>query len=149
MARITREYHDRLLATIQALKAVDPELTTRAMVRGRKAIGSPEQKLDSDLNALDCVASSYATGIPAAKAQIRRAAVLAACPPGFSSKTGALHEPLRPRRLAAPLHPADEQQRRHARPRPLARGVPGDLHWAGKPVTDTQQEMTKWHNLNT
>ena len=73
MARITHEQHDRLNAKFQELKARDPAMTEKAMVRGRLPDGSPEEALSADLHALSEMASSFATGLSVRAAVRKRA----------------------------------------------------------------------------
>jgi hypothetical protein len=73
MTKITAELHNRLNAKFQEMKARDPELSAKALVRGRLPDGSPEEALGADLHALSELASSFATGFSVRAAVRKRA----------------------------------------------------------------------------
>lgn len=70
---ISREVHDRCLATITELRTKNPELVAILARRGPLKIGSPLHAFSKDLDALNEVASSFATGDRASKATMKRA----------------------------------------------------------------------------
>jgi hypothetical protein len=70
---VTHELHDTCIALFGILKARDPELSARALARGVPLTqGTPEHSLMLDLNALDSVASCFATGDRPAKRDLQR-----------------------------------------------------------------------------
>ena len=70
---VSHELHDNCIALFKALKARDPDLTARATARGVViAYNSPEYELMRDLEALDVVASAFATGRAPSLSALRR-----------------------------------------------------------------------------
>ena len=70
---ITRELHDNCIALAASLKAADPALTAKALVRGAWiATGTPEHALLNDLLALDAVAVCFPTGSKTKVKDLRR-----------------------------------------------------------------------------
>lgn len=74
MTKISAELHYRLNAKFNELKARDPDMTAKALVRGLLPEGSPEEALASDLYALSDLASSFATGL-SVRATVRKRAL--------------------------------------------------------------------------
>jgi len=71
---ITREIHDACIATRRALKAANPVLAEKAFTLGTfMPLGSDVSELRLDLDALDAVATAFATGLRPSSAQAARA----------------------------------------------------------------------------
>lgn len=74
----SHQLHDDCIAARKAIRAASPEMFAEAAGRGPLTIGSPAHAMRQDLDALDSVASAFATGIKPRAAAVRRAhAVLA------------------------------------------------------------------------
>lgn len=74
---ISRDFHDRCLLARKMFKLAEPALTEKAEARGVPLkIGSPEHGLMKDLQTLDAVAASFATGIEPSRRQMDRARYL-------------------------------------------------------------------------